>query len=409
MERGSGTPSTRLRRARFLSSMPPANPAAAAPTAIAGPPALPATDFTVAAAPWPFCDCEERPPPELALLRLAVAPAEPLPARAALLRLRFDAALLRARLAPVDFARDAPPEVLPFERELPPAFFFAVVVFLCPLRAPDCPPREPDLLAAIFTLSCTGPVPFSLTPLAAPETGGPEMANRVRGTAPGNWMNDPLPKEIEMPDTPTRDAKLVQLLNEAYSKEKQLETALQAHIGMTTRDDYAKRLKDHLKETKSHATQVSKRIKQLGGSPETVSLPGPEGLTKAAESVSSAVGKAKAAAGGPLHAVRGSGEQDRMLRNARTEYEQEAHEIATYTVIDSLATAVGDKQTAKLARDILREEERMQKFLIALIPDLSVDVAHDEIPVSEIEGPASRRTARESTAKPSGGRAKAKA
>ena len=166
-----------------------------------------------------------------------------------------------------------------------------------------------------------------------------------------------------MPDTPTRDAKLVQLLNEAYTKEKQLETALAAHVEVTTRDDYAKRLKEHLKETKSHSTQVSKRIKQLGGNPETVSLPGPEGLAKAAESVSDVVGKAKAAAQGPLHAVRGSGEQEKMLRNARTEYQEEAHEIATYTVIDSLATAVGDKQTAKLARDILREEERMQKFL----------------------------------------------
>ena len=138
-----------------------------------------------------------------------------------------------------------------------------------------------------------------------------------------------------MPETPTRDAKLVQLLNEAYTKEKQLETALQAHLQMTTNDEYAKRLKDHLKETKSHATQVSRRIKQLGGSPETVSLPGPESLVKAAESVSEVVGKAKAAAQGPLHAVRGSGEQEKMLRNARSEYQEEAHEIATYTVIDS--------------------------------------------------------------------------
>ena len=29
-----------------------------------------------------------------------------------------------------------------------------------------------------------------------------------------------------MSDTPTRDAKLVQFLNEAYAKEKQLETSL---------------------------------------------------------------------------------------------------------------------------------------------------------------------------------------
>jgi ferritin-like metal-binding protein YciE len=199
-----------------------------------------------------------------------------------------------------------------------------------------------------------------------------------------------------MAATPARDAKLVQLLNEAYTKEKQLEVALSAHVQVTTRDDYAKRLKDHLKETRSHATQVSKRITQLGGTPETVSLPGPDGLTKAAETVSEVFGKAKAAAQGPLHAVRGSGEQERMLRNARTEYQEEAWEIATYTVIDSVATATGDKETAKLARDIIREEERMQEFLAALLPELSADLAHDEIPVSEIEGRAARRTAADS-------------
>jgi ferritin-like metal-binding protein YciE len=218
-----------------------------------------------------------------------------------------------------------------------------------------------------------------------------------------------------MSDTPVRDAKLVQLLNEAYTKERQLETALQAHIPMTTRDDYAKKLKAHLKETKSHATQVSKRIKQLGGNPETVTLPGPEGLGKAAENVSGFVEKAKAAAQAPMHAVRRSGEQEKMLHNARAQYQEEAYEIATYTVIDSLATAVGDKQTAKLARDIKRQEERMQQFLAELLPELSVDVAHDEIPVSEIEGEAADRTAGDSkrksssTSRKSSSRTKAKA
>jgi ferritin-like metal-binding protein YciE len=211
-----------------------------------------------------------------------------------------------------------------------------------------------------------------------------------------------------MSETPTRDAKLVQLLNEAYTKEKQLEAALQAHVEVTPRDDYAKRLKDHLKETSSHSGQVSKRIKQLGGNPETVSIPGPEGLAKAAEGVSGVVAKAKAAAQGPLDAVRGSGEQEKMLRNARTEYRDEAEEIAIYTVIDSIATATGDKQTAKLARDIMRQEERMQQFLAKLLPELSADFAHDEIPVSEIEGQASHRTATDVKRKSSSRSSKAK-
>ena len=110
-----------------------------------------------------------------------------------------------------------------------------------------------------------------------------------------------------MADTPTRDAKLVQFLNEAYAKERQLETALEAHVEMTTHDDYARRLQDHLKETKSHATQVSRRIKQLGGNPETVSIPGPDGIGRMAQSLSGTIGKAKAAAQGPLHTIRGSG------------------------------------------------------------------------------------------------------
>lgn len=60
---------------------------------------------------------------------------------------------------------------------------------------------------------------------------------------------------------------------------------------------------------------------------------------------------------------------------------------------------VGDKQTAKLARDILRQEKRMQEFLGELLPALSADVAHDEIPVSEIEGATSHRTAADSKRK----------
>jgi hypothetical protein len=49
-ERGTGTPSTLLRFSLPLSARPPATPAAAAPTATAGPVALPATCFAVPAA-----------------------------------------------------------------------------------------------------------------------------------------------------------------------------------------------------------------------------------------------------------------------------------------------------------------------------------------------------------------------
>ena len=100
-----------------------------------------------------------------------------------------------------------------------------------------------------------------------------------------------------------RDAKLIQYLNEAYGKEKQLETALQAHISLTTRPPYKKRLQEHLKETKQHAKLLERRIKKLGGTAEAgPDLPGP------AETVANLAGRAVAAAQGPLHALRGTGE-----------------------------------------------------------------------------------------------------
>jgi ferritin-like metal-binding protein YciE len=191
-----------------------------------------------------------------------------------------------------------------------------------------------------------------------------------------------------------RDAKVVQYLNDAYATERRLEIALQAHIAMTPRADYKKRLREHLKETKSHARLVARRIKALGGEAETMSLPGPDAVVKGATGAKAAVQRATAIAQGPLHAVRGTGRQERMLKNARTEYQDEAEEIATYRVIEALAKAVGDKETAKLARDIGREEKRMADFLVGLIDQLALDVVHDEVQVAEIgAAPAARRTA----------------
>jgi ferritin-like metal-binding protein YciE len=190
-----------------------------------------------------------------------------------------------------------------------------------------------------------------------------------------------------------RDAKLIQYLNEAYGKEKQLETALQAHITLTTRPPYKKRLQQHLKETKQHAKLLERRIKKLGGTAEAgPDLPGPT------EAVANLAGRAVAAAQGPLHALRGTGEAEKMLKNAKDEYHEEAEEIANYTAIEALAETVGDKETAKLARGIRREEERMAKFLGKLIPQLTKAVAQEEIPAAE------RRSGRASSRRSSSSR-----
>jgi ferritin-like metal-binding protein YciE len=196
-----------------------------------------------------------------------------------------------------------------------------------------------------------------------------------------------------MADLNERDMKLVQYLNEAYGKEKQLETALQAHIAMTTRAPYKKRLQEHLKETKAHAREVAKRIKELGGKTDG------SAVAEAANTVQAAANKAAALAQGPLHAVRGTGEQEKLLKNAKTEYQDEAEEIATYTAIETLATTVGDKETAQLAKRIRREEERMASYLEKLIPTLTKAVATEEIPAAQRRTSTTRRRSSSSSSR----------
>ncbi len=201
-----------------------------------------------------------------------------------------------------------------------------------------------------------------------------------------------------MTDT-IKDGKLVQYLSEAYGKEKELETALEAHIGMTTRKPYKKRLQEHLKETKSHSRELERRIKKIGGG-------GPQLVDKIA---GQATAKAVSLAKGPLHMVRGTGEAEKMLKNAKTEYFNEHEEIATYTAIETLAESVNDKETAKLARAIRRDEERMAKFLEGQIPVLTKAVVTEEIPASERRnGAGASRSRASSSSKARSGRSRSK-
>jgi len=196
-----------------------------------------------------------------------------------------------------------------------------------------------------------------------------------------------------MADPNARDTKLIQYLNEAYGKEKELETALQAHIAMTTKAPYKKRLQEHLKETKGHAREVQRRIKQLGGKAEAGPISAPV-VGDAATGLTSVASKAVAAAQGPLHALRGTGDAERMLKNARTEFHNEFAEIGFYAGIESFADSVGDKDTAKLARGIRREEERMAKFLERQIQQLAKAVAREEVPAAERNGGGRRSPSR---------------
>src|SRR6059058_4003264 len=127
-----------------------------------------------------------------------------------------------------------------------------------------------------------------------------------------------------------RDTKIVQWLNEAHAKEAELEADLTAHIALTQKQSYKKRLQQHLKETRDHKRRVASRIKQLGG-PSGQSL-----ILVTGSAVGEVAGKTVAAVKGQVGLARAivSEQAETHLRNAQEELRAEHVEIALYTRIE---------------------------------------------------------------------------
>jgi len=185
-----------------------------------------------------------------------------------------------------------------------------------------------------------------------------------------------------------RDEKLVEWLGDAHSKEAELEADLAAHIGLTTKNSYKKRLRRHLTETRAHKRKVAARIKKLGGSPG----PGPN--IPGGGAIGEVAGKTVAAVKGQLGTARAvlTPQVETHLRNAQEELREEHVEIALYTRIETFATAVGDSESARLAKEIRRDEERMAKYLEAEMPRLVKELVREKIPRSQRATPARSRS-----------------
>ena len=165
--------------------------------------------------------------------------------------------------------------------------------------------------------------------------------------------------------------KVVQYLNEAHAMEHALVRVLQSQIAMTPRGTYRSGLESHLGQTHDHARRVGERLKALdqGSNP----------LMAVVGLVETAVGQVLALGKAPFDLLRGSGGEEKVLKNAKDAYAGEALEIATYTALERLADAVGDTQTARLAASILADEEKMLARVLREIPKLTDAVVRADI------------------------------
>jgi ferritin-like metal-binding protein YciE len=165
--------------------------------------------------------------------------------------------------------------------------------------------------------------------------------------------------------------KVLQYLDEAHAHERALVSVLTSQVAMTPRGSYRTGLEAHLRETRDHAERVGRRRKELGGGT------GPLGsVVGFAETV---VGQALAFSKTPIDMVRGTGGEEKVLKNAKDASATEALEIATYTALERLARVVGDTQTADLAASIRADEEKMLERLTREIPKLTDAVVRADV------------------------------
>ncbi len=161
--------------------------------------------------------------------------------------------------------------------------------------------------------------------------------------------------------------KIVQYLNEAHGAEQALVRQLQAQIAVTPKGRYRNALESHLRETRGHAERVEARLSELGQGNNPVQA----GLG----ALESLVGQALALTKTPLDLVRGTGGEEKVLKNAKDSCAAEALEIATYTALARLARTARDAETERLAESVRADEQRMLDRLLKEIPRLTDAVA----------------------------------
>src|SRR5437764_13853436 len=105
------------------------------------------------------------------------------------------------------------------------------------------------------------------------------------------------------------EQKVVQYLNEAHASEVGLVSILESQIAMTPGGSYRDGLEKHLVETRTHARRIRERLGELGEGHNPFQL-----LVGFTETV---IGQMLAFSKAPLDLLRGSGGEEKVLKNAK--------------------------------------------------------------------------------------------
>lgn len=168
-----------------------------------------------------------------------------------------------------------------------------------------------------------------------------------------------------MPQTDVPVATVAQYLREAHAMELGLVRVLQSQIAVAPRGAHRSALEEHLRETRSHAERIGKRL-------EHVEQDQPGGLISVGLDLAQGIAaQLIALSKTPLDLVRGHSREEKVLKNAKDACATEALEIATYTTLERLARDAGDAATVNLVVSIRKDEEAMLQRLLDGLGELT--------------------------------------
>ena len=142
------------------------------------------------------------------------------------------------------------------------------------------------------------------------------------------------------------EEQLVKHIDEALAMEQNVLRMLDGMISTTEDEEIKNELRQHKLETEQHAERLEKRLAAHDASPSTV---------REAAGIMNALMK------GVVDLVR----EENAGRNARDGYATEHLEIASYQLLERVAKAAGDEETAEVARQNRADEEKMAKKIEA--------------------------------------------
>ena len=138
------------------------------------------------------------------------------------------------------------------------------------------------------------------------------------------------------------EEQLVKHIDEALAMEQNVLRMLDGMIETTEDDEIKNELRQHKLETEQHAERLEKRLVAHDASPSTAR-------------------EAAGIMGALMKGIVDMARQEKAGRNARDGYATEHLEIASYQLLERVAEAAGDEETAEVARQNRADEEKMAK------------------------------------------------